>query len=186
MWYCVIQNPLWVGRLFADWFTSNTKAFWLVLFMNDKPYILRLSLLVNMEFVLPFKAPPIPIFIRLGLAFDIVLEGGGGRGFPLFCGCLVLWWGLHVLASGSRLIYLKFYFGKYRCMCFLSIAFNFRDLPLTVGKFIILFGKNNGWSVFLLLIVVRFSYLYLQNIWIFLKNCSIWIEPFPEVVWLFR
>jgi len=58
--------------------------------MNDKPYILRLSLLVNMEFVLPFKAPPIPIFIRLGLAFDIVLEGGGGGGFPLFCGCLVL------------------------------------------------------------------------------------------------
>ena len=82
MWYCVIQNPFWVGRLFADWFTSNTKAYWLVLFMNDKPHILRLSLLVNMEFVIPFTAPPIPIFIHLSSAW--YWEGGGRGPFVLW------------------------------------------------------------------------------------------------------
>jgi len=45
--------------------------------MNDKPNILRLSLLVNMEFVIPFTAPPIPISICLGWAFDIGLEEEG-------------------------------------------------------------------------------------------------------------
>ena len=75
MWYCVIQNSFWVGQSFAGWFTSNTEAYWLVLFVNDKPHILRLSLLVNMEFVIPFTAPPIPISIRLSWAW--YWEGGG-------------------------------------------------------------------------------------------------------------
>ena len=78
MWYGVIQNPFWVGRTFAGWFTSNTKAYWLVLFMNNKPHMLRLSLLVNLEFVIPFTAPPIPISIHLSSAS--YWEGGGGRG----------------------------------------------------------------------------------------------------------
>jgi len=86
MWYCVIQNRFWVGRSFAWWFTSNTKAYWLVLFMNDKPHMLRLSFLVNMEFVIPFTAPPIPISNRLSWAWYWAgrVGGGGGRPFVLW------------------------------------------------------------------------------------------------------
>jgi len=47
------------------WFTSNTEAYWPVLLTSIKPYILRSSLMVDMEFVIPFTAPPIPISICL-------------------------------------------------------------------------------------------------------------------------
>ena len=62
------------------WFTSNTEAFWPVLLTSKKPYILRSSLMVDMEFEIPFTAPLIPISIHL-LRLDVRSEGrrGGGR-----------------------------------------------------------------------------------------------------------
>ena len=52
--------------------------------MIIKPYVIQLSLWVNMEFVIAFTAPPIPISNCLGRG-DVRLErgGGGGRLFGL-------------------------------------------------------------------------------------------------------
>ena len=61
------------------WFTSNTEAFWPVLLTIMKPYILRSSLMVDMEFEIPFTAPLIPISIHL-LRLDVRSEGGRGGG----------------------------------------------------------------------------------------------------------
>ena len=72
------------------WFTSNTEAFWPVLLTSMKPYILRSSLMVDMEFVIPFTAPPIPISICLGRRVDVEPERKEGGGVPLVCGGFVL------------------------------------------------------------------------------------------------
>ena len=68
-----------LGKSSQAWFTSNTEAFWPVLLTSMKPYILRSSLMVDMEFEIPFTAPPIPISIHL-LRLDVRSEGGRGRG----------------------------------------------------------------------------------------------------------
>ena len=89
------------GQSSQGWFTSNTEAFWPILLTSIKPYILRSSLMVDMEFVIPFTAPPIPISIYL-VRLDVRSERGRGRGgVPLVCGCFVLCWGLHVLVQQS-------------------------------------------------------------------------------------
>ena len=105
VWY---KTPSEVGRSFAWWFTSNTKAYWLVLFMSDKPHILRLSLLVKMEFVIPFTAPPIPISICLGWIWYWAGRRGGG-------GCpFVLWMFSTVMRSSCSCWIKLFYFGYSR------------------------------------------------------------------------
>ena len=71
-------------------FTSNTEAYWPVLLTSIKPYILRSSLMVGMEFVIPFTAPPIPISICLR-TLDVGPEREEREGsIPLVCGCFLL------------------------------------------------------------------------------------------------
>ena len=66
------------------WLTSNNdKAYWPVLLTKIKLYILRSLLMVDMEFVIPFKAPSIPISICLGRRL-MLGQKGGGRGASLW------------------------------------------------------------------------------------------------------
>ena len=78
-------------KIFARSFRGSTKAYWPVLLTSIKPsYILRSSLMVDMEFVIPFTAPPIPISICLRrLDAGSEREGREG-GVPLVCGCFLL------------------------------------------------------------------------------------------------
>ena len=68
-------------KTLQGWFTSNTKAYWPVLLTNIKQYILRSSMMVDMEFVMPFKAPSIPISMPWYRA-DVGPERGGEEGRP--------------------------------------------------------------------------------------------------------
>ena len=68
------------------WSTSNTEAYWHVLLTSIKLYILTPSLMVDMEYVIPFTAPPIPISICL-LRLGVIGQKGrgeGGRPFGLW------------------------------------------------------------------------------------------------------
>ena len=93
---CVIRGPSLFVKTFARSFRGNTKAYWIVLSSNIKPYILRSSLMVNLEFWIPLAAPPFPISILHLLSLIVGWQGGQG-GVGSFCGYLLLWWGLHVL-----------------------------------------------------------------------------------------
>ena len=184
MWYCVIQNSFWVGQSFAGWFTSNTEAYWLVLFINDKPHnILRLSLLViNMEFVIPFTAPPIPISIWPWLGFWYWGGGGGGGGFPLFSGCLVLWWDLHVLASGSRLIYLKFW--EIRSFVLLVYRLQFSGSSADCWKIHVLFLKKTIPSNFKFLLLIDIFHTF--SLSGASRSRDQWHEPKKKPPWKFE
>ena len=92
----VIRGPSLFVKTFARSFRGNTKAYWIVLSSNIKPYILRSSLMVNLEFWIPLAAPPFPISILHLLSLIVGWQGGQG-GVGSFCGYLLLWWGLHVL-----------------------------------------------------------------------------------------
>ena len=70
-------------KALQGWFTSNTEAYWPVLLTSIKLYILRSSLMVDLEFVIPFTAPPIPISIRLR-SLDVGQKVGGGGGASLW------------------------------------------------------------------------------------------------------
>ena len=94
---CVIRGPYLFVKTFARRsFRGSTKAYWIVLSTNIKPYTLRPSLMVNLEFWIPFAAPPFPISIWLSWLW--YWAGGGGQGgVGSFCRYLLLWWGIHVL-----------------------------------------------------------------------------------------
>ena len=94
---CVIRGPSLFVKTFARSFRGNTKAYWIVLSSNIKPYILRSSLMVNLEFWIPLAAPPFPFSFCICWVYCWLVGGGGGGGVGSFRGYLLLWWGLHVL-----------------------------------------------------------------------------------------
>ena len=75
---CVIRGPSLFVKTFARSFRGNTKAYWIVFSSNIKPYILRSSLMVNLEFWIPLAAPPFPISILHLLSLIVGWEGGAG------------------------------------------------------------------------------------------------------------
>ena len=113
---CVIQGPSLFVKTFARSFRGNTKAYWIVLSSNIKPYILRSSLMmVNLEFWKPLAAPPFPISILHLLSSIVGWEGGaGGRWF-------VLWIFITMMRSScSYSLHADTYVEKYISFCGMS------------------------------------------------------------------
>ena len=105
---CVIRGPSLFVKTFARSFRGNTKAYWIVLSSNIKPYILRSSLMVNLEFWIPLAAPPFPF--SFCICWVWLLAGRGGRGGRWF----VLWIFITMMRSScSYSLHAETYVGKY-------------------------------------------------------------------------
>ena len=123
---CVIRGPSLFVKTFARSFRGNTKAYWIVLSSNIKPYILRSSLMVNLEFWIPLAAPPFPF--SFCICWVWLLAGRGGRGGRWF----VLWIFITMMRSScSYSLHAKTYVGKYIFLWRLGLLRNIVSLCQT-------------------------------------------------------